>query len=208
MSPAPVSAIDRLLAAGDAGAPRADARRNVVRLVAAAREALDEVGTEVTAHEIARRAGVGVGTFYRRVGSRQVLLEAVLAELLDEGIALADEALAEDDAWIGFGRFAAGYVRLRAASCGVNEALAGECDLDLDTPVAATRDRLRRLVERAQSTGAMRPDVSWQDVAFLLAGVVPVDHTLGLRPDADQWRRNLDLTLDGLRLRGGSAGRR
>jgi AcrR family transcriptional regulator len=174
----------------------------VVRLVTAAREALDEVGTEVTAHEIARRAGVGVGTFYRRVGSRQALLAAVLAELLAEAAAVGERALAEPDPWQGFTSFAAAYVRLRAASCGVNEALAGGSGLDLDGPVAALRELVRRLVERAQRAGALRSDVTWQEVAFLLAGLVPVDHTLGLRPGEDQWRRSLDLALDGLRRHG------
>jgi AcrR family transcriptional regulator len=74
-----MTAVEALL---DGGHPRADAQRNVERLVAAARTAIAEAGTGVTAHEIARRAGVGVGTFYRRAGSREALVAAVLAELI------------------------------------------------------------------------------------------------------------------------------
>jgi hypothetical protein len=132
------------------------------------------------------------------MASREALLEAVLAELLDDTVALADQALQDEDPWTGFCEFAGAYVRLRAASCGVNEALGGACGLDLDQPVAALRERIRLLVERAQVGGAMRPDVTWQDVAFILAAMAPTDHTIGLHADERQWRRNLHIALDGL----------
>jgi AcrR family transcriptional regulator len=191
------SAIDRLLA-DEGRRPRADAQRNVVRLVSAARAAVAEVGVDVTAHEIAHRAGVGIGTFYRRVPSREALLEAVLAELLGDTVALADRALEDPDPWAGFCGFAAAFVRLRAASCGVNEALGDQCGLSLEPTLAQLRERIRRMVERAQAAGAIRPDVAWQDVPFLLAAVLPGDHTIGLHAGDQQWRRNLQVVLDGL----------
>lgn len=189
-------AVERLL--GDA-APRADARRNVTRLVEAARDAVAEVGVTVTAHEIARRAGVGIGTFYRRVPSREALLSAVLGEVLDEIAAVADEALADTDPWRGFRTFADRYVALRAESCGITEALGGACGDDLDQPLTALRRRIRTLVTRAQRAGAMRTDVGWRDVAFLLASAATADRTLGVRAAPRQWHRNLTVVLDGLR---------
>nr|WP_079320063.1 helix-turn-helix domain-containing protein [Microbispora sp. GKU 823] len=87
-------AVGVLLAAEPGRTPRADARRNMERLVEAARAAVAEIGVEVTAHEIARRAGVGIGTFYRRVSSREALLEAVLDEVLAEMADLAADAAA------------------------------------------------------------------------------------------------------------------
>ncbi|WP_225731169.1 MULTISPECIES: TetR/AcrR family transcriptional regulator [unclassified Nocardia] len=151
------TAIDRLLAEQD-GPPRADARRNLERLVAATREAVAEIGVEVTAQEIARRAGVGKGTFYRRISSREALLRAVLEEVLDEILAAADDGLADTDAWRGFTGFAAKYARLRAESCGVAAALGAEpC---LERTLADLRDKLRAMVERAQSAGAMRADIA------------------------------------------------
>ncbi len=194
-----LSAIDRLLAGDDGRNPRADAQRNLVRLVAAARAAVDEVGIKVTAHEIARRAGVGIGTFYRRVPSREALLEAVLNELLGDAVVLADHALQNDDPWHGFTEFANAFVQLRAASCGINEALGGAEGLELDILLGQLQDRLRRLVERAKQAGVMRPDITWQDVAFLLASVVTADRTMGLDAHIDQWHRNLKVVLDGLR---------
>ncbi|WAL63728.1 helix-turn-helix domain containing protein [Amycolatopsis cynarae] len=190
-----MSAVERLLAADS---PRADARRNMQRLVDAARAAIAEVGVDVTAHEIARRAGVGIGTFYRRLPSREALLEAVLDDLLAEMTGLADRAMTEPDPWRGFRTFAEDYVRLRATSCGINDALGG-CPLNLDGPLARVRERLSALVRRAQDAGVFRADVTWQDVAFLLAGVLPGDHTLGLPAPEGQWRRTLGIALDGLR---------
>ncbi|MEV6966983.1 TetR family transcriptional regulator [Hamadaea sp. NPDC051192] len=198
MSHPPRSA-QRLLPGGAARQPRADAQRNVERLVEAARAAVAEVGIAVTAHEIARRAGVGIGTFYRRVPSREALLEAVLAELLSEAVEEADRALRNADPWTGLSEFATAYVRLRTASCGVNEALGEASGLDLELPLAELRDRIQRLVQRAQTAQAVRGDVTWQDVAFLLAAVIPGQHTIGLRADDQQWHRNLQIVLDGLR---------
>src|ERR671937_1771728 len=155
---AAVPAVDRLLDDGSGRRPRADARRNVERLVVAAREAAAE-GGEITAHEIARRAGVGVGTFYRRVGSLEALLEAVLSEVLGEIVAKGDEGMADPDPWAGFAAFAFSYIHLRNELCDVNKRL-GDV---LDQSRAQLRDRIQLLVERAQRAGVMRMDVTWED---------------------------------------------
>ncbi|MGK5557091.1 TetR/AcrR family transcriptional regulator [Actinomadura kijaniata] len=197
-APAPVPAVDRLLDDGTGRRPRADARRNVERLVAAARAVATERGAEVTAHEIARRAGVGVGTFYRRVGTLERLLQAVMEEILGEILARADRALADPDPWTGLRDFALAYLRLRNELCDINEAVGGL----LDHSRAELRDRVRLLVERAQDAGAMRADVSWTDVAFLLVGAATGEHTLGVFAGPEQWERNLRVVLDGLRAPG------
>src|SRR3569833_1013282 len=113
----PSSAVDRLLVDESGRRLRADARRNLERLVEAARIAVAEVGVGVSAHAIAHRAGVGVGTFYRRIPSLQVLLEAVLDEILDEIANVADQALEDPDPWHGFRVFSAAYVRLWVVCC-------------------------------------------------------------------------------------------
>ncbi|GAA4226475.1 TetR/AcrR family transcriptional regulator [Actinomadura meridiana] len=188
-------AVDRLLDDGSGRRPRADARRNVERLVVAARQATAE-GGEITAHDIARRAGVGIGTFYRRVGSLEALLEAVLGEVLGEITVKGDEGMADPDPWSGFARFAQSYIRLRNELCDVNRRL-GDV---LGPSRAELRDRIRLLVERAQRAGVMREDVTWEDVAFLMvAASSSMSHTLGLQAGASQWDRNLQVVLDGLR---------
>jgi AcrR family transcriptional regulator len=193
------TAVDRLLVSETGRKPRADAQRNVERLVVAARTAIAEVGIDVTAHEIARRAGVGIGTFYRRVASREALLETVLIEVLGEAVARADRALDDPDPWNGFCGFASAFVRLRAESCGIGEVLGGAGGPALDQSLAELRVRIRLLVEHTQAAGVMRTDVAWQDVPFLLAGVATGDRTLGLRAGDQQWGRNLQIVLDGLR---------
>ncbi|WP_432865123.1 TetR/AcrR family transcriptional regulator [Microbispora rosea] len=192
-------AVAVLLAAEPGRMPRADARRNIERLVEAARAAVAEIGVEVTAHEIARRAGVGIGTFYRRVSSREALLEAVLDEVLAEMTDLAANAAADPDPWRAFETFAAAYVRLRAESCGIREAVGGACGPNLDPVLGEIQEGLRALVERAQKAGMMRADVVWQDVPFLLAAVATGPRTLRLRAGEEQWGRNLRIVLDGLR---------
>jgi AcrR family transcriptional regulator len=195
----PRSAVDRLLVDESGRRPRVDARRNVERLVEAARIAVAEVGVGVSAHEIARRAGVGVGTFYRRIPSLEVLLETVLDEILDEIADLADQALEDPDPWNGLCVFAAAYVCLRTESCGISEALGGACGDALAQRLEDLRGRIRRLVERAQSIGALRTDVAWQDVPFLFAAAATGEHTLGMQASDQQWERNLQIILDGLR---------
>ncbi|WP_143044298.1 TetR/AcrR family transcriptional regulator [Nonomuraea jiangxiensis] len=188
-------AVEQLLDDGSGRRPRADARRNVERLVVAARQAA-VVGGEITAHEIARRAGVGIGTFYRRVGTLEALLKAVLGEVLGEIVAKGEEGLANPDPWAGFTTFALSYIHLRNELCDVNKRL-GDV---LDHSRAELRDRIQLLVERAQQAGMMRTDVTWEDVAFLMVAASSAGpYTLGLHAGARQWDRNLHVILDGLR---------
>jgi hypothetical protein len=75
----------------------------------------------------------------------------------------------------------------------------GQCGFAPDEALTQLRERLRLLVERAQEARAMRTDVAWQDVPFLLASVATGTATLGLRATGQQWERNLRIILDGLR---------
>jgi AcrR family transcriptional regulator len=191
-----MTAVEKLMGSGR---PRADAQRNVERLVAAARTALAEVGTGVTAHEIARRADVGIGTFYRRVESREALVAAVLAELISDAVTEADRLLDSADPWTALLEFAVVFVRMRAVNVAVSEAVLGQCGFAPQDALTQLRERFRLLVERAQEAGSMRTDVAWQDVPFLLASVSTGTVTLGLRATGRQWERNLQVMLDGMR---------
>lgn len=193
------SAVDDLLARGGQGARRADARRNTERLVAAARAALDEDGLAVTTREIARRAGVGLGTVYRQIPSLQALLHAILHDAIAEMTAQATRALQDPDPWHAFAGFAETFVQLRAASCGLHAALSSDHDADLDDQVAQLREAVGTLVRHAQQQRVLRADIDWRDVPFVLASTIPADHTIGIPAKPDQWRRNLEIVLDGLR---------
>jgi AcrR family transcriptional regulator len=189
------------LVAGSSTRPRADAQRNVQRLVAAARAALDEQGLGVTTREIAHRAGVGLGTLYRRVPSLEALLAAILADAIDEMTARAAGALDDPDPWRAFADFAEVFVQLRASSRGLHAALSGAGGLGLEEQVGRLQEVVCRLVCRAQAAGTIRADLDWHDIVFSLAGAIPAAHTLGLAARADQWRHNLAIIITGLRTR-------
>jgi AcrR family transcriptional regulator len=178
---------------------RADAQRNTLRLIRAAQATLDDLGVQANSHEIARRAGVGVGTFYRQFGSLNELLAVVLTDLLDQIITAGRAGLADPDPWNGFVSFAEVFVRLGSLSCGVKDAVRGQEVLDLQPAVESMSSQITDLVTRAQEAGIMRPDVSWHDVACVLASAFPPPSTLGVTNGPDQWRRSLDIVLAGLR---------
>jgi AcrR family transcriptional regulator len=193
------SAVDALFTQGETR-PRADARRNVERLVAATQQALDEQGIVITTRDVAQRAGVGLGTLYRRVPSLDALLSAILTDTIDEMTDRARRALDTPDAWRGFVQFAEKYVQLRASSCGLHDVLSGRGNrLDLGSRISRLQQAVSRLVQRAQHAHVLRDDLDWCDISFVLATAIPADHTIGLEPKTDQWHRNLRIILDGLR---------
>ena len=192
------SAVDELLDLG--GSPRrADARRNVERLVAAARDALAEDGLDTTTREVARRAGVGLGTLYRQVPSLDALLEAILLDSIAAMTAHAVRALRNADPWQAFAEFAETFVQLRATSCGLHAALGGDRDDILNAEITQLRQAIHDLVRRTQQAGALRGDIDWRDIVFALASAIPADHTVGLPARPGQWKHNLRIILDGLR---------
>jgi AcrR family transcriptional regulator len=192
-----MTAVDTLLAAGGTRL-RADAQRNTERLVAAARTALDEQGLDLTTRDIAQRAGVGLGTLYRRIPSLEALLTAILIDTITEMTELAIRGHHAQDPGTAFVDFAEAYVQLRASSCALHAALSGSCNLDVGHHIDRLRQEIGHLIRRAQAAGAIRDDLDWRDIPFALATAIPADHTIGLTAKPDQWRRNLGIILDGL----------
>jgi AcrR family transcriptional regulator len=169
---------------------RADAERNRERVLDAAREVFAEQGLDASTNEIARRAGVGVATLFRRFPTRDDLVGAVFADKMAGYVAAIDDALAEPDAWKGFCGFIEQVCRMQADDRGFADVLT------LTFPTAkgleAERDRaahsLAELIERAQTAGRLRPDFVHQDVPLVLmanAGVVTA--TRDAAPEA--WQR-------------------
>lgn len=157
----------------------------------------------MTAHEIARRAdvgiGIGIGTFYRRVESREALVAAVLTELVSGAVTEANRFLGSADPWTALCEFAVVFVRMRAVNVAVSEAAPGRRGFAPQDALTQLRERFRLLVERAQEADSMRTDVARQDAPFLLASVATGTITLGLRATGRQWERNLQILLDGMR---------
>jgi AcrR family transcriptional regulator len=179
---------------------RSDAKRNRERLVASARELFAVSGVDVPAREVARRAGVGVGTLYRHFPTRADLVDAVLAESFEELIALAQASLAEPDAWLGFTRFVQDALVLHGLNRGLKDVV--ETHAHGDARAQAMRRTLRplvaRLVERAQADGSLRKDFTPQDIALVFWSSDRV-HELAGGVAPELWRRQLAFMFDGLR---------
>src|SRR5689334_25016596 len=104
---------------------RRDAERNRQRILDAAREVFAARGLEVTLDDIAQHAGVGVGTVYRRFPDKEQLIEAIFEARLQEIVALAADALADEDAWRGLSTFLHGMLERQAADRGLKELILG-----------------------------------------------------------------------------------
>jgi AcrR family transcriptional regulator len=162
---------------------RADAQRNLDRLLEAAGECFAERGVDCSVDEIARRAGVGHGTVFRRFPTKEALLLAVVVRRIEALAAIAEEAADAPDVEAAF----VGFLRSAGASYARDRALVEGLDRCLDRPeLAALIAAVDRLVSRAHEAGVVRPELGGEDVLRL----VP---TASLYPD---------VVLDGLRPRG------
>jgi AcrR family transcriptional regulator len=179
---------------------RRDAKENRERVFQAAREVFCERGIDASVEEIASRAGVGIGTLYRRFPTKDALVDAIFEEHLDHIAAAAEHALDASDAWEGLVEYLTYVVGLQAADRGLSDIVGAH--LRSEQLVARARSRLRPLVERlitqAQETGRLRADVVYEDISVLLWTTGRVaDATRQVAPEF--WRRHLALVVDGLR---------
>ena len=179
---------------------RRDAERNRHRIVEAARNAFAADGIDVSVEEIARRAGVGMGTLYRRFPTKGDLVDAVLEDAFAEVCQAARSALDVDDAWAGFTTFLEQVFELHVRNRGLKDVIAsGQHDLRrLEALRAQMRPLVSEIVARAQAQGTLRADFAAEDVPMLFwTGGRVAEVTSDVAPDL--WRRYLGFVLDGLR---------
>ena len=179
---------------------RRDAQANRDRIVAAARAVFAAEGIEVPVEEIARRAGVGMGTLYRHFPAKEDLIDAVLEDAFAEFISAAEQAVAEQDAWAGFRGFLERVFALHAENRGLKDIIATRAHgkARAEAMRARMRPLLRRLIERAQVQGALRDDFTLEDMPLVFwTGGRVIEATAAVAPEF--WRRHLGLLLDGLR---------
>ena len=181
---------------------RADARENVLRLLAAARDVFIEQGAGAPLDEIARRAGIGIATLYRRFPDRQALIRAVTLDAMRRSADDARRAAAtEPDPFSALVRYMHDAIDTRTAA--VIPALLGEIDFN-DEEVARGREEgaatITALTDAAKRAGALRADVTSADIGMLvvrmtrpLPGQFPAELSNGLN------HRHLTLLIDGLR---------
>ena len=185
---------------------RRDAKENQERILVAARGAFAELGIDATVEEIATRAGVGMGTLYRRFPTKDLLVDAIFEEHLDDMASAATRALEAPDGWEGLIEYLRYVVHLQATDRGLTDIVGAQ--LRTEERVAQARSRLRPLVqsliERAQQGGRLRGDVVYEDISVLLWTTGRVaDATRDIAPKF--WQRHLALVIDGLRAAGASA---
>jgi AcrR family transcriptional regulator len=157
-----------------AGRPlRADAARNLDRVLAAAREVFAEQGADAQVDDVARRAGVGVGTVYRRFPNKEALLEAVLAQRMAELDARAAEALAGNDPLAALAALVGALIGAAAEDRTLLTALCLGRDAPPGPgPGGPFHDAIGVLLDRARATGAVRADVAVEHVRPLVGGLV------------------------------------
>jgi AcrR family transcriptional regulator len=187
---------------------RADALRNRERLVEVAQSAFATNGIETSLEEIARQAGVGIGTLYRRFPRREDLIAAVLAErylkLAEFAQTLADRREDTDSAFTEWLTLMIEHMAIyRGLSLAVKEAIHDQSTA-LGRTCKEMMDAGTRLLERAQKSGAFRPDVNFYDVMSLCSGIVTAVERRAEKPvDSDTPPVNsyllLDVVLQGLR---------
>lgn len=179
---------------------RADKARNRERILVAAREAFRARGLEAQMDDVAARAGVGVGTVYRHFPTK----EALMGEMVRQKFALiadhAREGLTEEgEPFEVFAGVLRRNCEATAADAAVQDALmrAGDAVWEQAQEVMEEMHRaVQELIDRAQAAGTMRPDFAVGDMGMLMCGV-----SASMAHEQWDWRRHLEILLDGLRAR-------
>jgi AcrR family transcriptional regulator len=194
----PVTTIDPVNTALLTRPKRADALRNYEKVLAAARDAFAEGGEATALEEIARRAGVGIGTLYRNFPNRQALLEAIYVDEVEQ-VCRAAADFSGADPWDAL----TGWIDRVVSYIGTKLALASELQkyLDADSELfTACRTSLwsagEPLLERAQDAGVVREDITIGELIHLVVGIAKIPS-----PDRTQKEHLLRVALDGLRYR-------
>jgi AcrR family transcriptional regulator len=185
---------------------RRDAERNRQRILVAAAEVFTERGLDATLDEVARAAGVGIGTVYRRFPDKEALVAALFRERIDNLVTVAEEACAAPDPWQAVVSYLEYATAAMAGDIGLRQLMMfGTYDRD---QVCYAGDRMRpvitKLVARAQASGDLRRDFAATDVkmiAFMLASLA--EYAAAVTPEV--WRRYLAMLIDGLRPSRGDA---
>lgn len=176
---------------------RADAQRNYDRIVASARAAFSELGGEAPLEEIAKRAGVGIGTLYRHFPNRLSLLETVYREDVDRLAALAHQLVAERSPWEALETWLSEFSSYAATKRMLFQEIVSVAGRETEVFThsrAVISEAGAQVIGGAQRAGVIRSDVEASDVTRLVGGC-----TMMPGADADQRQRMLRLVLDGLR---------
>lgn len=184
----------------DQRARRKDAKRNRAALIAAGAELFDAAGLMPTLDDVARHAGVGVGTAYRHFPNKFVLAQAVLAETMEAMLEAAERAAKMDDASAGLEAFFEAVLEPQANKRALGRLLRGAPNSELDADGFQSRIEgcIEALLRRGREQRVVRADLASTDIGVLMSVMTHLIETFG---DADPqlWRRLLPVVLDGVR---------
>jgi AcrR family transcriptional regulator len=190
---------------------QSEARRNDRAVLDAARDVFSAQGADAPVSAVAERAGVGVGTLYRRYGSKTELLQRMCVLAMEQGIEAAGEALEADDPWAGLCGYIRACVEMRSGALG---SLAGQIEMTDEMLSTARRGMTLagEVVARAHRAGSLRPDVTALDIALLIESfsrrapwsAAPQDPDAPSEADEERnaQARLLTVAFDGLRAPG------
>ena len=201
-APSPLSRMTITMAEPETVHLRADAERNRQRILDAATELFATRGLAVTLDEIARHAGVGTGTAYRRFPNKDALVEALMVDRINELTAIAKECLEDPDPWSGLVGYFERALALQASDRGLKDILfsAGRGHERVAHARRSLAPVVTKLVRRAVKAGVVRDDLATSDVPllnFMLNTIVD----FGREVEPELYRRYLTIVLDGLRPR-------
>jgi AcrR family transcriptional regulator len=184
---------------------RADARRNREKVLEAARAVFSDQGREAQMDDVARRAGVGVGTVYRHFPTKEALIEALIASHFESIAAAAEAALDVEDPWEAFTSVMWHGAETMAGDRAISEVFASipaATEAVMPT-VEGLNETVSELIRRAQAAGVLREDLVVDDIPMVMCGIGAATKKDHRCPGA--WRRHLSLVLDGMRA-GGAGG--
>jgi AcrR family transcriptional regulator len=178
---------------------RADARRNREKVLAAARAEFSEHGRDAQMDEVARRAGVGVGTVYRHFPTKEALIEALMVDSFQMIAAEATAALEIEDPWEAFSKVLWRGAEVMAGDRALSEVFAsipGAMEQAMPT-VEGLQESTALLMRRAIDAGVLREDAMLDDIPMIMCGIGSATKKEHACPSS--WKRHLSIVLDGLR---------
>ena len=176
---------------------RADARRNRERVLTAARAVFAEHGREAQMDDVAKQAGVGVGTVYRHFPTKEALVNALATDLFQGVVNEARAALEIEDPWEGLVSALWSGGELLASDRAFTE-IAAMAEMPISVELQAELTGIfAELMRRAQAAGDLRADLMIDDIPMFMCGIGAATAKTHSCPNA--WRRHLTLVIDGLR---------